>query len=134
MTTHSDITLLLAMLIGGYVAAAGLGGLLTPDRWGRVLDDFVASPTLGLLAGVIAFVVGGALVAVQAGWSDPLAVVVSLVGWIGLAEGFVLIAFGDWWINVTRPLSSRPRIWGGFALVIGALLFIAGLTGHTTTL
>jgi uncharacterized protein YjeT (DUF2065 family) len=132
MMTESG-TDFLAMLIGGYVTAAGLGGLLTPDRWRRVLDDFAASPSLGLIAGVVAFIAGGAITAAHAGWGSPLAVIVSLVGWIGLAEGFVLLAFGDWWIRFTKPLSSRPRIWGSVTLVVGVLLFIAGLAGYTTT-
>jgi uncharacterized protein YjeT (DUF2065 family) len=131
MTTASDTTLLLAMLIGLYLCAAGIGGLLTPERWRRLLDEFPRSPGLGLISGVVAFIVGGAIVAVHNHWTDPLAVIVSLAGWIGLAEGFALLAFGDWWVYFTTPLASHPRVWGFAALVLGALLFFAGLTGHT---
>ena len=131
---YSNVTTLLAMLIGAYVAAAGLGGLLDPERWRRVLADFTGSPVLGLISGVVAFVIGGAIIGVHGRWDSPLAIIVSLVGWIALAEGFVLIAFGDWWVRFTMPLSSQPRLWGGFALLVGAGLFIAGVAGRTALL
>ncbi|MDB5707072.1 MAG: hypothetical protein JWN66_4188 [Sphingomonas bacterium] len=128
MTIHSPTTALLATLIGAYLIATGLGGLVNQDRWRRALEEFAASPALLLIAGAVGFIAGAAIIGVHNRWSDPLAVAVSLVGWSAMAKGLGLIVLQDRGLHLTRPLATATRIWAIVVLVLGLAFLIAGLT------
>ncbi len=130
MTVATPTTLMLATLLGAYLVAGGIGGFVYGHRWREVLDDFERSPALVLVTGAIAFVTGGAVVAVHNLWTDPVAVIVTLFGWASLIEGFVILAAHDWWLRLARPLIGRPQIWAAITLVLGAFLLAAGLFGR----
>ncbi len=73
------------MLLGLYMAAGGIGGLLTPGRWRDVIAELEASPTLTFYGGIIALLLGAAIALAGPG-SWPL--------WLGLAamlKGVILL-------------------------------------------
>ncbi len=133
--TFSILTLTLARALGVYMIAASLGGLVAPRRWAAVLADYERSPGLVLLAAMFAFIVGLVLVSLHNLWTDPLAIVVSLIGWAALVEGIALLAVPGPFIRLGAAL-VRPgasRVFAIVTLVLGVLLLIAGLLGRATT-
>ncbi|WDI32362.1 hypothetical protein PUV54_04040 [Hyphococcus flavus] len=131
ITTSTVLTLSLAKAFGVYMIAGGLSGLLTPDRWKAILDEFNARAGLTYIAGVFVFVLGAAIIMVHNIWTDPLAIIISLVGWVAAAEGLILIAYPDpllkWSASFVRP--GAVKAFAVFTVVFGVALLVLGVTG-----
>lgn len=130
MTTLTVLTLRLAEAIGLYLLLVGLSGLSAPQRWRAIMNELVASPALQMAMGVLVFAIGVTLAMVHSILADPLAILVTLIGWAALLEGALLIAvpgpllrLGLWSLNYTR-------IWAIVSLILGILLALAGLLGR----
>ena len=116
-------TQILASLIGVYFIAAGTGLLVDRNSMKEMFDELKTQRMLGYLAGVVAFSIGGGIVAIHNDWSGLLAGFVSLVGWMALVEGALLLAFRErflavfdgWWLSK------------GFLTGMGVATLIAGL-------
>ncbi len=132
MDTISVLTLRLAEIIGLYMIVIGLGGLASPQRWRAIMDDLNRSPGLVVALGFAVFAVGATLVLVHSVWTDPLSVIVSLIGYIALIEGATLLAVPGPLIRIGHWSTGFIRTWALIALILGLLLFLAGLTGRAT--
>ncbi|BBF68292.1 DUF2065 domain-containing protein [Sphingobium sp. 3R8] len=132
MDTISVLTLRLAEIIGLYMIVIGLGGLASPQRWRAVMDDLNRSPGLVVALGFAVFAVGGTLVLIHSIWTDPLAIIVSLIGYVALIEGATLLAVPGPLIRIGHWSTNFIRTWALIALILGLLLFLAGLTGRAT--
>lgn len=132
--TQIPLTLHLAILIGLYELAAGIVSLSGRMDWNAILDEFERSPGLTFVTGFMAFAIGGAMILGHNHWTDPLAVIVSLVGWIAAAEGLLIMLMGKSLMLLSRPLVRYPKAIGAAASLFGLALILAGLTGHTTQL
>jgi len=128
----TTLTLTLAKAMGVYMIAAGLSGFIAPDRWRLILDEFRASAALTYISGAFVFALGVAIVMAHNIWTDPLSIVVSLVGWVALIEGIVLIVMPkpllDFSGSLLRPGSTK--FFAAFSLILGAVLLLAGLFGR----
>ena len=80
ITVTSPLTLTLAQVFGVYMIAAGLSGLVAPNRWRAILDGFQDSPALAYVCGVFVFALGVAILLAHSIWTDPLSVIVTLFG------------------------------------------------------
>ena len=69
-----------ALLIGLMSIAAGIGGLLRPQEWRRMFDEFEASPGLTLSIAFIAILFGALVILLHPLWDTPLEIAVSLIG------------------------------------------------------
>lgn len=132
MDTISVLTLRLAEIFGLYMIVVGLGGLASPSRWRAVMDDLNRSPGLVVALGFAVFAVGGTLVLIHSIWTDPLAIIVSLIGYVALIEGATLLAVPGPLIRIGHWSTGFIRTWASIALILGILLFLAGLTGRAT--
>lgn len=134
MDTISILTLRLAEAIGLYMIIVGIGGLVSPSRWRDMMDDLDRSPGLVMALGFPVFVVGAALVLIHSIWTDPLAVIVSLIGYVALFEGALLLATPAPLLRIGRLAVRFTRLWAGISILLGILLFLAGLTGRATVI
>ncbi|WP_311270589.1 DUF2065 domain-containing protein [Sphingobium sp. WCS2017Hpa-17] len=132
MDTISVLTLRLAEIFGLYMIVVGLGGLASPSRWRAVMDDLNRSPGLVVALGFAVFAVGGTLVLIHSIWTDPLAIMVSLIGYVALIEGATLLAVPSPLIRIGHWSTGFIRVWASIVLILGILLFLAGLTGRAT--
>jgi hypothetical protein len=130
MITVTILTLHLAVLIGLYELTAGLAGLTGRIRWAALLDEFDRSPALTFVTGFMAFAVGGTLILVHCIWTDLLAVIVSLIGWIALAEGLLLMIMPGPLIAFSRRLVGNQKLISLLAAGFGLILIALGLTGR----
>ena len=134
MDTISILTLRLAEAIGLYMIVVGIGGLIAPSRWRAMMDDLERSPGLVMALGFPVFAVGAALVLIHSIWTDPLAVIVSLIGYVALIEGALLLAIPAPLISIGRRAVQFTRTWAVISILLGILLFLAGLTGRVTVI
>jgi uncharacterized protein YjeT (DUF2065 family) len=125
-------TLALAKAIGVYAIAAGVGGLIAPQRWQDMIEEMRTRPGLTYVTGAFTFALGAAIVLVHNVWTDPLAIVVSVIGWAAAIEGVILLVAPEPLLklgaSMVRPAVARP--YAIVAIVLGAVLLIAGLIGR----
>jgi len=130
MTTAIPLTLHLLVLIGLYELAAGIAGLTGRLDWGAMFEEFERSPSLSFVTGFMVFVIGGVMIMSHHHWTDPLAIVVSLVAWIALIEGLLIMIVAQPLLIFFRPVLGSQRAISAFAALFGLVLIVLGLTGH----
>src|SRR5690606_28844451 len=119
----------LAEALGLYLILVGLSGLAAPQRWRAVMDDLAESPGLQMTMGVGVFTIGVAIAIAHSRLSDPLAIIVTVIGWLALLEGALLIVTPRPLLRIGRWSCGFTRFWAIVAIVLGVLLALAGLTG-----
>jgi len=130
MTTAIPLTLQLLVLIGLYELTAGIAGLTGRIDWRAMTDEFVRSPSLSFVTGFMVFALGGVMIMNHHHWTDPLAIIVSAVSWIALAEGVLMMLAAKPLLLFFRPLIGSQRAVSAFAAAFGVVLIALGLTGH----
>jgi len=134
MTTASTLTLHLSILLGVYMIAAGLGGLTDKERWPELIAELERSRALVYLIAIVAFAAGAVMVSLHNLWTDPLAIVVTLIGWSALAEAIMLFVAPASWFALARPFLRHLRAFAIVTILLGILLLAAGLTGRADPL
>lgn len=132
MPANLDTTHVLAFLIGLYFCAASLGIMNNRTAVWDMVAELSGSPALGYIGGLIAFAMGGAMVAIHNDWGTPLAIAVSAIGWICLIEGVLLLAVREQFIGLFTRWRPTPAVMMAIALVTmaaGVVLVAAGLSG-----
>ena len=130
MTTAIPLTLHLLVLIGLYELTAGLAGLTGRLDWQAMLDEFERSPALSFVTGFMVFVLGGVMIMNHHHWTDLLAIIVSLIGWIAAVEGLLIMVSAKPILALSRPLVRSQRAVSLVAALFGLVLILLGLTGH----
>ena len=130
--TASPATLPLALLTGFVCLASGMVALLLPADGVDAVDELEQAPMLAVGAAFGAILFGAFLILAQRSWSDPLAILISLIGWAAFLEGLVLLGLPRLYVRLARPIMRRARYLGLFALMLGAFLIAAGLTSRAT--
>jgi hypothetical protein len=130
MTTAIPLTLHLLVLMGIYELAAGLAGFTGSISWSAIIDEFDRSPALTFMTGFVVFALGGVVILVHCIWTDPLAIVVSTIGWIAAVEGLLLMAVPRPLLAFSRRLVANQGLISLLATGFGLLLILLGLTGR----
>ena len=130
MTTAIPLTLHLLLLIGLYELVAGIAGLTGRIDWQAMTDEFMNSPALSFVTGFMVFALGGVMILNHHHWTDLLAIIVSLVGWIALFEGILMMLAAKPLLIFFRPLIGSQRAVSLFAALFGIILIVLGLTGR----
>ena len=128
---HGDnIPAWIALFLGLYSLAAAAGELRSPGGWWIMLKEFERSPALRLVTGFVTLTLGAAIYLVSP-WrpDDWLSIAVSVLGGVAVAEGLLILAMGDRFLNMARALIGRAgRGWAGFSALAGIALVLAGLS------
>lgn len=127
-----QLTFDLYLLIGLYGLAVGAGGVLAADRFTRLVDGFAKEPVHAYLAGLIAFVWGGAQSLAHWRWDGLLPGIITAMGLFILIEGLLLMAAPSSilgrFLRLVRPIAGRA--YGLFAIVFGIVFIAIGLIGR----
>src|SRR6478736_119041 len=101
MAQGADISAWIAFFLGLYALAAAAGELRSPNTWWTMLKDFERSPALRFLTGLVTLALGATIYLVNP-WhpGDWLSITVTVVGGVVVAEGLLLLAAGEWFLNL----------------------------------
>jgi uncharacterized protein YjeT (DUF2065 family) len=132
--TASPATIPLALLIGFVCLASGIAAMLAPAEAPEAIGELERSPLLGAAAAFAAILFGAFVILFHRSWASPLAILVSLIGWVIFVEGLVLLGAPRLYARIARPLMRHARSWGLFALVLGAFLIAGGLAARAAPL
>ena len=130
MITAIPLTLNLLVVIGLYELAAGIAGLTGQINWRTMLDEFDRSPALTFITGFMVYVLGAVVILVHCIWTDPLAIIVSAIGWIAAVEGLLIMTAPGPLFAFSRRLVANQKLISMFAAVFGLLLIGLGLIGR----
>lgn len=130
--TLIPLTLTLARAYGIGTVIVALAALLASQRIKSALADFDRNPGLTFLSALFAIILGLMLVVIHSVWADLPAILVSMLGWIILAKGIVLLAAPEPLLKIARASDSTSvvRLWGVIALALGVLYLVIGFGGH----
>src|SRR5262245_39038216 len=115
LETFDVMTLQLAKAWGVAILAVALIALTAPRRLALAIDDFERLPGLALMAALFALFMGLGLVMLHNLWTDPMAMIVSALGWIVLVKGLLLLAAPSGLLSFAVAAASSPlrvRFWG----------------------
>lgn len=129
MVEAADTPAWIAMFLGLYALAAGIGEWRAPGGWVAMVADFERSAALRFLTGIVCIAVGAAIWLATSWRSDDwLEIVVAILGaWI-VIEGVLFLALGNALTGWARRLMNpASRMWAGFSLVLGAALLAVAL-------
>jgi hypothetical protein len=109
-------SIFLARLIGPAMLVIAAGLIVNRDSYRTLVREFVASPALIYIAGLIALVIGLAIVLTHNVWVAGWPVIITLFGWLSLVAGILRIVF-------PTPLARfGGRMAGNEGVLIGAIV------------
>jgi hypothetical protein len=118
----------LAVLMGTTLVILGITVFNKP-YFNAVMTDLANSKGLVWITGLITFVMGMVIVALHNVWSADWRVIITLLGWLTVIKGAVILLFpSSMLLLYRRLLSDRLLTYSGiYAVVLGALLLFLGL-------
>ena len=119
----------LALLIGSSLVIVGIT-VFNKSYFSAVMTDLANSKGLLWITGFITFVMGTVIVALYNVWSADWRVLVTLLGWLTVIKGAVIMLFpSSMMLFYRRFLSNHLLTYSGiYALILGGLLLFLGLT------
>jgi len=128
-----SITQILAVSLGLYMVAAGIGLLTEENSYATMIEELRKNTALGFLTGAFVLALGAAMVAVHNVWTGPLAIVVSVIAWWTLVKGVLLLAIRRPFlrlVNFAPSEGSYAMPFGILVIVLGVVLLYAGWTSN----
>jgi hypothetical protein len=122
-------SLFLAKLIGPFALLLGAALLINRDRFHALAGEFLASPALIFLSGIITFPAGLAVVLVHNRWVAAWPLLITLLGWLALVAGVVRIVHPQPAAAFSRRMMAHPATLpaaAAFYLGIGVVLSFYG--------
>jgi uncharacterized membrane protein len=112
-----DASTLIARFLGPMMLVAGIALLANRRKMLEVFRDMVESPGLIFIAGVMALMVGVALVTFHNVWVADWRVFITVYGWLALLAGVVRMAFPDVAIGMGKRMMENRIV-----LIVAAVL------------
>lgn len=128
----NELTIILAQFMGPVMLAVGLGIFFSRPYYERVYRHLENETLAVLMSGIVALVVGIAIVLNHNYWHSLLAGLVSLVGWMSVAKGLLLIItptavdkIGDWAANKKGWFTSAAVLYVVLGLYMAYMVYVA---------
>ncbi len=130
----SATTQILAHILGAYILIAGVSLLIQQSLMAEIVARLRDDRALTWMIAAFELLAGLILVGVHYDWSSPVAGLITLIGWLAVFEGALLMLAGRRFISLIAPLTAGKTgvlVWSGLCIVLGVLLLGAALTGWT---
>lgn len=111
----------LALGIGGYALAAGIGVMLDPARFMAMLDGLRERAASAYMTGVAVYFIGAGILAAHWAWGSTLEIAVSTVGCAAVLEGMAFLVAPRFAVDAMHLVWRREsvRAWGGISALFG---------------
>jgi hypothetical protein len=122
-------SIFLAKLIGPFFLIVAVSLLVNQAQFRTIADEFMRSPALVFLTGLMILPVGLAIVLTHNVWTVDWRVLITLLGWVTLVSGAVRLAVPQRALSIGRKLYAKPNVLyvsAAIWLVIGAVLCFFG--------
>src|SRR5206468_5783605 len=116
-------SIFLARLIGPVMLVVGLAAFFNRRAFRDMAEEFLASPALLFLSGLLVMPMGLAIVLVHNVWTADWRVLITLFGWINTIGGALRLLAPTWVMQTGRIMLRRS----GFVSVAAAIWVALGL-------
>ena len=106
----------------------GIGIAVNPEFYKTIFSDFVERPAVLYLGGMMPLIVGYLIVAFHNTWTADLSVIITVLGWLALIKGVLILVKPKLMIAMTKGLVEKKKfmkIEAIVAIVLGVVF--AGL-------
>jgi len=113
----------LALLFGTYIIAVSIPMIVNQKRLVGMMEDFIDSPPLIFLTGVLALMGGISVICFHNIWTADWRSLITLFGWVAAIEGVLMIVIPDPLIRFAKSVlakSSLISVLGLAYLALGA--------------
>lgn len=125
-----ETTLFISRIYGLTILVVGLGMVLNSAYYKKAIKDMLEDTGLYYLAGIMALVIGIVLVTLHNYWTGILEIVVTILGWIGLLKGLMLILLPEQMKKTAKGMFKDEKkivTMGSFAVIVGLAIIILGM-------
>lgn len=126
----TEATPVLARILGGYMLVMGIGMLIHRRMALDLLERLRSDLPLTYVMAVLALLFGLVIVSIHNVWSGPVAIVISVIGWLAVAEGAAIVVLRQRYMAFVLPLVQpawAQRAWGAGTVLLGLWLLSASL-------
>jgi hypothetical protein len=99
---------ILARIIGPVMIIPAIGMFLNFSAYQAMIGEFSKSPSLCYLGGLLGLLMGRIILQFHNKWEAGWPVIITILGWITLIKGLVLMLFPGSVIDMWRPFMSSP--------------------------
>jgi hypothetical protein len=122
-------SIFLARLVGPFFAIVGLSVLVNAAAFRSIAREFLNSPGLIFLTGLVTLPVGIAIVLTHNVWVANWPVLITIVGWLGVITGVIRVFAPQRVAEKGKTIAANhnfPYVAGGIWLAVGAVLCFFG--------
>ena len=126
-----ELSLFLAKLFGIYMLVIAVLWAARGEVISKTVEEFFADRAMMFMSGLLALVVGIAMVIGHSVWELSWRGVITLMGYFSIAKGIARIGFPDVPRKAFGSLTKGGTRWAlvGLAFLLGSYLTWAGFTG-----
>ena len=124
-----DLSTFLAQLFAVLYLTVGLGILMQKDHYKKVYKEALSSSVVMMYGGAASLMFGFIIVSFHNVWEGTWEILITLVGWMGLFKGFVLIlspksihGVGNWFMKNVETAAVICMVLGGIFGYYGFLV------------
>ena len=105
-----QLSKLIAKMAAVIYLSASAGAFFSADYYRKISDNFFGNAGLTYMGGFITAVIGLAIVNYHNRWTKNWTVLITILGWLALVKGILLIAFPQFVHNLSeRMLTDSAR-------------------------
>jgi hypothetical protein len=127
-----ELSIFIAKIASVIYLSAAVGAVFSTDHYRRLCDDMFKNAALTYLMGFTAVILGAVMVNYHNAWRKDWTVLVTLLGWLALMKGVLIIAFPKFVQSYSRPmfegkgLQFFPYVAAVVGLLFGYFGFVLG--------
>ena len=124
-----DTSIFIAQLLGPPILLAGLSLIAHQSFYRSVAENIRSSPALLYVIGMLRLLAGLAIVLVHNVWVANWRVLITLLGWIAIVRGALILAAPDAVLSWTRGMLERDTLFplaAAIAILLGGALCFFG--------
>ena len=125
-----EFSILVAKIIGIIYLSFGIGLLLNSKYYQKVFRKILNDSSYIILGGIIAIIIGVIIINEHNIWISNWTVIITIIGWVALIKGILLLAFPKFTNVFEKLLSNKKRLplLGVFAVIFGLLFIYFGFS------
>jgi len=117
-----DLSLFLAQLLGLMYIVTGVGIFANKGRFRALYEEMLGNAPLIYLMGILSLVFGFVVVTFHNQWVSDWTVLITIIGWLGLIKGILIIVSPRTIIQSARFWLQRMQLLSVVVLAIGLVL------------
>jgi len=123
-----ETSILIAKIIGIIYLSFGLGILINTKLYQKLLEQLLIDPSIRILGGVMSIIIGILILEYHNVWEANWTIVISIIGWIALIKGILLLTFPKF-ITIVKPIFDSEkslRVLAVLVILIGIVFAYLG--------